>query len=160
MAAGRRTRAAWSDTTTIVLRGRSARCFRGPRAPVQLPPPACRGSSRLPRRQASRGLRGGLRRPLLPPAPAALARPGLGKQHRLARFGVGALEGAPPGFEFGGDFSAGRTQCEKIISHAKARRLEQAIRALSRTLLEARLHCPNRPHGGGEVARDDVLDTQ
>src|SRR6266849_6734335 len=120
MAAGRRTRAAWSDTTTIVLRGRSARCFRGPRAPVQPPPPARRGSSRLPRRQASRGLRGGLRRPLLPPAPAA-----------LARFGVGALEGAPPGSEFGGDFSAGRAQCEKIISHAKARRLEQAIRALS-----------------------------
>src|SRR5438874_6007124 len=32
--------------------------------------------------RSSRGLRGGLRRPLLPPAPATLARPGLGKQHR------------------------------------------------------------------------------
>src|SRR6267378_1029821 len=130
MAAGWRTRAAWSDTARIALRGRSARCLRGPRTPVQPPPPACRGSSRLPRRRASRGLKGGLRRPLLAPAPAALARPGVGKQHRLARLGVGALEGTPPGFEFGGDFSAGGTQCEKIVSHAKARRLEQAIRAV------------------------------
>src|SRR6266513_59741 len=131
MAAARRIRAARSGTTTIALRGRSARRFAGPRTPAQPAPPACRGSSRLPRRQASRGLRGGLRRPLFPPAPAALARPGLGKQHRLARFGVGTLEGAPPGFEFGGDFAAGGAQSEEIVSHAKARRLEQAIRALS-----------------------------
>src|SRR5256885_11910831 len=139
MAAGRRTRAAWSDTARIVLRGRSARCCRGPRTPVQLAPPACRGSSRLPRRQASRGLRGGLRRPLLPPAPAALARPGLGKQHRLARFGVGALESAPPGFELGGDFSARGAQCEKIVSHAETRRLQQARSALFWTLLRTRV---------------------
>src|SRR5256885_13843964 len=134
MAAGRRTRAAWSDTARIVLRGRSARCCRGPRTPVQLAPPACRGSSRLPRRQASRGLRGGLRRPLLPPAPAALARPGLGKQHRLARFGVGALESAPPGFELGGGFSPPRAQCEKNAKHAKTPPPQKAIRALSRPL--------------------------
>src|SRR2546427_8871784 len=121
MAAGRRTRAAWSDTARIVLRGRSARCCRGPRTPVQLAPPACRGSSRLPRRQASRGLRGGLRRPLLPPAPAALARPGLGKQHRLARFGVGALESAPPGFELGGGLSPPRAPFEENGNHAETR---------------------------------------
>src|SRR3989442_15096604 len=121
MAAGRRTRAARSDTARIVLRGRSARCRRGPRTPVQPAAPACRGSSRLPRRQASRGLRGGLRRPLLPPAPAALARPGLGKQHRLARFGGGALKSAPPGFELGGGFFTPRAPYAKNTGPAKTR---------------------------------------
>src|SRR5688572_21695409 len=86
--------------------------------------------------------RRGRGRLLAAPAPALLG-PGFGKEHGAARFGVGALEAAPPGFDLGRHFTARRAQREEIVSHAKARHFEQAIGAIARTGLEARLHGPH-----------------
>src|SRR5690242_12369555 len=102
--------------------------------------------------------RGALVRALLAaPAPAALARPGVRHEHRLARIAVAALEGAPPGLEVRRHFAARRAQGEEVVGHAKARRLEEAIRALARALLEARLHRPDLAHRRGELAGDGEL---
>ena len=91
------------------------------------------------------------------PAAALLVRAGVGQQHRLARFLVGALERAPPGFDFRRHFAARRAQREEIVGHAEARQLEQPVRALAGALLEARLHRPDLAHGRGEPARDGEL---
>src|SRR5258706_11430778 len=75
--------------------------------------------SRCPRRRASRrlGLRRRARRrgPLAAPAPAALARAGIGQQHRGAAFRLGALEGAPPFLELGRYLAARRAQREEVV---------------------------------------------
>src|SRR3954469_10906066 len=85
-------------------------------------------------------------------APAALARPGIGQEHRLAGFPVGALERAPPGLKLGRDLAARRAQRQEIVGHAKAWRLEQAVGALPGALLEARLHGPDLAHRRSELS--------
>src|SRR5437868_5730276 len=96
-------------------------------------------------------------RTLLASPPPALARSALRQQHRLARLRVGALECAPPFLEVCGYFAARGAQRQEIVSHAKARRFEQAERTAARALLEARLHRPDFAHRRGELAGDGKL---
>src|SRR5581483_11029730 len=118
-----------------------------------------RDSSRARRRRSSRRLGGrrSARGGLLAPPPAALARAGVGKQHRLARFRVRRLERAPPDLDLGGHLAARGAQGEEVVRHAKARRLEQAVGTLPPALVEARLHHPHLAHRRGQLARDREL---
>src|SRR3954470_11015807 len=111
--------------------------------------------SRAPRSALGR-LRRGVPVAATPPPPA-LARSRVGQQHGIARFSVGALERAPPRLEIRRYLAARRAQGEKVVRHAKARMLEQAVGARARAALEARLHRPYFAHGRGELAGDGEL---
>src|SRR5437763_14146907 len=96
---------------------------------------------------------GGVAVPATAPPPA-LARSRVGQKHGVARFGVGALEGAPPRLEIRRHLAARRAQREKVVRHAKTRMLEQPVGARARAAFEARLHRPYFAQRRGQLARD------
>ncbi len=92
----------------------------------------------------------------LAPAPALLLRRRLvGDQHALALVRARVAGSAPTIARLPAAHSADcRAQGEEVVRGAKARMLEQPVRALAAALQEARLQQPQLLHGRVEAARD------
>src|SRR5262249_17337344 len=89
--------------------------------------------------------------PAAPPA-ALLLRTGLVlAQHVLALAGTHVLEPLPPFGRLLRCVCGGRTQLEEVVCGAKARMLEQPVRAMAAALQEARLQQPQLLHGRVEA---------
>src|SRR5947207_13183866 len=87
-------------------------------------------------------------------APAFLFRGFVRTQHVFALRSIGVLEVFPPVDELDRDLSAVSAQPEKVVGGPEARMLEKPEWALTRTLLEARLHRPGFLDHGFQPARN------